>query len=176
MPKRKKLGDLFQIGKPVTISESIGGEVYEDTVWLQKLNSIELDKAFRRANALRARLLTAKTDIESDEYLSMLSEVMSMGDDRDTLINYVLAPERAKSILICEAEHAAEEEWSHENYLQGLRDAWSDGGVKEEFARNPEDPAAKRVILELRRFADGVDVLVEREMSQKRATYEDMPI
>lgn len=174
MPKRKRLGDLFQIGKEITIIEpSRDGDPDQETVWLQKLNSVELEQAWRRANAVRARLLAVKHDTDSDEYFVAVSDALEKDDDE--LVDYLLGPERAKSVIIREAELAADEEWSKDDYLQGLRDAWNDG-LGKRFHQDNEDPDAKRVWMELRRFADGVDALMQSDIDDLRASFEALPV
>lgn len=161
MPKTKKLGDLFVRGVSCTVTDG------EDSVevWIQKLNPLQQDKALRRANGARARVLSVRKKDEDDlDYLSYVHEAEDIiNSGRDDCISYLLSEKLGTIYQAREAELAAEEEWSEENYIQGLRDAWDDG-VSEDYARDPDDPEAKRVFSELKRFAE----IVEKEVKKER--------
>lgn len=168
MPKKRKLLELYQLGREVTITDGNQSE----TVWLQKLSSVDADTAFRRAQGAKSRVLTTKRDPDCDEYRSAWLEAEMLGEDTDLLVDYLLAPERAQVLTAREAELAAEEEWSENDYLQGLRDAWDDG-LKDTYAKNPEDPEASRVFVEMKRFADALDGIVDAEMEGRRKELSD---
>jgi len=167
-----KLADLFVVGKEHTITDPNGRTV---TVWLQKLNTAESDEAFRRAQAARAVVLSAQYDHDSSYYGAALMDVFTLGDTKEALVEFLIGPERAQLAITRDAEMAADEEWSKDNYLQGLRDAW-ENGLSAEFARDPEHEDAARVFGELKRFADAVDAVVEDEVANLRAGYDNMTV
>ena len=159
MPKVKKLGDLFIRGVECTVTD--GDDSVE--VWIQKLNPLQQDKALRRANGARAKVLSVrKRDEEDLDRLSYTHEAEEILEDRDTAIDYLLSEKLGTIYQVREAELAFEKEWSEENYLQGLRDAWEDG-LNDAYAIDQEDEDAQRVFNELKRFAETVEKSVQGE-------------
>ena len=150
-PHNRRLEDLYVVGKFIPFDDGRGDPV---TVWLRKLNPIESTQAVRRANAERSKVRAARHDPESDIYLEVFYEVADIGDIEE-LVEYVALDELNTLTIQTEARLAEEEEWSKEDYLQGLRDAWQ-GGLLEEFLKDSEHPEAKRVFTELQRFDDAV--------------------
>lgn len=174
MAKRKKLVDLYKRSTTVTIGDG------EDTVEVAivKLNDIDTDEVLRKANAARARILADRNNKTSELYLSVWSEVdeFATEDDPSFLVSHVTIQELAKRAESIEAElgGADDSEWAKDDYLQGLRDAW-EGGLKERHVEDPEDPESKKVLAELTRFVDEVNVKVEEEREDLAAVYETMP-
>ena len=159
MPKTKKLGDLFIRGVECTVTDG------EDSVevWIQKLNPLQQDKALRRANGARAKVLSVrKKDADDLDRLSYTHEAEEILEDRDNAIDYLLSEKLGTLYQLREAELAFEKEWSEENYLQGLRDAWEDG-LSDAYAIDQEDEDALRVFNELKRFAEAVEKSVQGE-------------
>lgn len=146
MPVKRRLEDLYVVGKELTIDDGQGGV----KVWLQKLNPVDASNALRRANMARAKVRTVKSDKQSDEYLDMWVEILEW-DDKPALIEYLAAEKIMRIRDRVEAELAAEEEWSEDDYVQGLRDAW-ESGLNERYFIDPDDEEAKRVYAELQRF------------------------
>lgn len=175
--RKRRLGDLFVKGAELKIGDELGSI----TVWVQKLNPVEHEKAFRRANAARARYMTFRQHRESDDFLAILNEVMDM--EEEDLIEFCVTDEMAKRIGAIESRVAEENGWNKEDYLQGLLDAWNgdeEAGVKalsDVFdAGSPEDDdedykEAKRVYDELERFSNEVEHENEKERNDLRASF-----
>lgn len=154
---KRRLEDLYVIGKEVSFDDGSGDVI---TVWLQKLNPVELSTALRRANAARSRVRSVKSDPESDEYQSYWLEVLDF-ETKDSLALY-LSGEKTMSLQEREeAKLAAEEEWAEHDYLQGLKDAWL-GGLADQHQTDPDDETT-RVRDELARFSDTAGVIVTQE-------------
>lgn len=169
MTKRRRLTDLYVTGRELTIDDGQGGE----TVWLQKLNDLDHETALRKAGAARAVVMTHRNEPESDDYKSAYSDMAEL-DNRDFLIDLVTREENVKRLASAEAELAAEDEWSEDGYLQGLHDSWN-GGLKDRYATDPEDPEAKRVFGELKRFSDAVTSAVDEQIDALKAAWADRP-
>jgi hypothetical protein len=171
MPKARRLADLYVVGQMIKIDDGQGDPV---EVWLQKLNPIEQEKAMRQANAARSRFLSIRKNMDSDEYQSLNSQVYDVGD-KQQLIEYLIAPEMGKLAVARESEISEEEEWSKDNYLQGLRDAWEGDddtpGMYERYHTDPEDPEAKAVFEGLKKFTLQVEKSLEGE---KKALIRDL--
>lgn len=168
MPKTKKLGDLFVRGAEVTVDDGDDSV----TVWVQKLNPLQQEKALRRANGARAKVLSVRKLPDDDlEKLSFHYEAQDITEDRESMIDYLLGEKLASIYAVREAELAAQDEWSEDNYIQGLNDAWHDG-LKDDYAVDPEDPEAKRVFGELKRFADKVEEEVQKERDNLAKDYD----
>lgn len=168
MPAKRRLEDLYVVGKELTIDDGQG----EVQVWLQKLNPVDSASALRRANMARAKVRTVRRDKQSDEYLDMWIEVLEW-DDQATLIEYLVAEDLMRVRERVEAELAAEDEWAKDDYLQGLRDAW-ESGLNETYFVNPNDVDAKRVYTELERFAAEAEARGKDDIDAARAKFEAM--
>lgn len=168
--KRRRLADLYRKGREVTFDDGSGEPV---VVWLQKINPVDHETVLRKANAARARLLMYRNDRDSEEWQAAYNEALDFGT-RDMLVEYLIQPELAKRERGVEAELAEEEEWSKDDFIQGLHDAWNDGdnALKYRYAEDPEDPEAKRVFAELKKFADIVNTQLEGIAEQLRRDYE----
>lgn len=165
--KRRRLSDLYVVGKEITFDDGQGAPI---TIWLQKINSVEHDSCMRRAAAARAAHLASRKNKESEEYKAIYGEVTDFAN-RETLIDLIIREELSQRRLRIEAEIGAEAEWSDDEYLQGLYDSWNDG-LKDDYARNPDDPEAKRVFEELKRFTMAVEKAVEGERKALLKDYE----
>lgn len=170
MAKRRRLTDLYVTGKEVVINDDSEDEPI--VVYLQKLNPLESETALRKAGASRSRILAWGKDPDSEEYLAVKSEVWDI-KDRDTLVEYLIQEDLANKYSSAEAELAADEEWSKDNYFQGLRDAW-EGGLADEWASDPENAEAKRVQVELKRFEDTVTERVEKDAEHLRSEWHNI--
>lgn len=171
MQKTPRLGDLYVLGKNVTvIGETPEGEI-EIPVWLQKLNPAEHEKAFIAANSARAVVYALKRqhdlpdEEKSKQFLAIETEVDDLSQEKSALVDLLAMTKTMDLRLRREQELASEEEWAEGNYYQGLVDAWLDG-LQERFNENPEDPEAKRVEAELARFSELVDKRVEKERNR----------
>lgn len=170
MPKTRKLSDLYVVGKEVKVDDGSGDPV---TIWLQKLNPVDHESAMRKANSKRARTLAMKSKHDTPEFEAIMSQVYDL--DTDSLIDYIVMPEIQKFQMAREEEFGAEEEWSKDNYLQGLRDAWNDG-LERKYAEDKEDSEAQRVYAELKRFSDLVVASSEVEEKNLRMSYAAVPV
>lgn len=164
------LADLYVRGRELEVKD-----VDQDltvTVWIQKLNPTRAEKAYRAANAARARVLLSARDEDSDLYVTSKQEVADM--DPDNLFDYIFGEDLANQARSLEAQEADKDEWSKEDRLQGLRDAWA-GGMEIRYAEDPEDPEAKPVFEEMKRFADGVEQQLEDFSKHLRERFNRMP-
>lgn len=162
MTKTRHLSDLYLIGKEEILDDGKG----EIRVWVQKLNGTESELARRKADAQRARLLSLRSQPDSDAYLAAVGEAYD-SIDRDYLVAILLGPEAYKRRQVRQSEVAFEEEWAKDGYLQGLHDVWR-SSLAEEFALDSEDPEALRVFRELSRYNDAVTSRVEADLADHR--------
>lgn len=178
--KKRHLRDLYVRGKLVTISDSpednpeVEGETVDENavqVYVKKLNMHETEQALRAANMVRAATIAASKDPEHTVYKSVLADVLDMPveDMKDFLISLPLA-EKRESV---EAEIAANPEWEEDNVLQGLTDAWREG-LHDKFVKDAEDPEAKPVYEQLKRYSDEVEAVLEREAVALRRDLDDL--
>jgi len=170
--KTRRLTDLFVVGRELTIDDGDGGI----TVYVKKLNPVEMETALRFANSVRAITSSMKEDETSPQLLNMQYEVDDF--DKDGLVEYLVEMTLARRRAAIEAEVAAEEHlpedgrrWSKDDYLQGLQDAWV-GGLWEVRANHPDDEEANRVFSALQEFADEVEKKTEKIREEVTATYE----
>lgn len=167
---KRHLSDLYRIGKEVTLTDGRGEPV---VIWLQKLNQNDAQIALKKANAAKARVMASLRDKESEEYASLAS--IADEYDRDSLIEFLVQAKLAKIEPAREAELAEGDEenneWAKEGYLEGLRQSW-DEGLSQKYAEDPEDPEAKRVFDELKRFAAQLERRLELEGESIRKDYE----
>lgn len=169
MTKKRRLTDLYIVGKELSIDDGSDDPI---VVWIQKLNPIENEYALREANKSRAALLALKKadddDPELDVYWSQLEA--DLASDVNP-VDVFVAREEVKIRAAKEDQVAYEDEWSEDNYLQGLKDAW-EGGLKETYALDNSDPEALRVWNELKRFDALVEEKVQGELRHVRRDYE----
>jgi hypothetical protein len=93
------------------------------------------------------------------------------------LCDYLITDELGEFAQSVEAELAAEEEWAHDGYLQGLRDAWNgtneEPGLKE---KDEDDPERVQCFAELKRFSDRMEPSIEGERQRLIADRKTTPI
>lgn len=169
VPTQRRLEQMYVIGRPLTFDDGKGPV----TVWLQKLNPIQLQQTLRRANAARARVRSVKSAPTSDEYDLIWCEVLDIGDHAD-LVRTLLAETIVSSGMRAEAQLASEEEWADEDYLQGLRDTWSDGMATAHLAEPTEE--SERVFAELKRFEVAVGESTKGEVDAARVELEALDL
>jgi hypothetical protein len=143
---KRTLRDLYVVGKPLKIDDGQGPAI---EVYVRKMNDVRHQEAMRRASAAKARAKSVLKDEASDEYQEILEMIQEFG--REGNITYLIEDFRYGKEAAVEAELAAEDEWSTDGYLEGLRDAWIDG-LDDEYAKDPEHTEAARVFAELKRF------------------------
>lgn len=168
MPKTRRLGDLYVVGKELTIDDGEGAVV----VWVNKLNPVDQEAAVRNANAARARVLAGKKDPENQERLSIESELLEQS--KDELVDFLAADALSNRQDALVAELAAEQEWQDKSYLQGLLDAW-EGGLEDRYNRDPEDEEAKSVFEEMDRWQKILDARLEGEKERLLADFGQRP-
>jgi hypothetical protein len=165
---RRRLSDLWVTGKEIVFDDGGGDPV---TVWMQKLNSIQAQEVGRRADAARARLLVMRNNPDSEEWQAIHGSVIAFsGGDKEPLVEFIANDERPKLFRRNEAMIAAEDRWSKENYLQGLRDSWRDG-FEERYIKaqtGDADPEAEGVFAELKVFADALTEAVDADLEDER--------
>lgn len=171
MPVKRRLEDLYVIGREMSIDDGQGDAV---VVWMQKLNPVELHSVMRAANAARSRVRSVRADKTSDEYMAMWLDVLDW-ERKEDLVEYLIAEQVMHIQERCEAELAAEEEWDKDEYLQGLRDAW-ESGLKDIYAVTPDDPEGKRVLAELTRFSEAAEAAGADDIALARAEMEAQPM
>lgn len=154
---KRTLHDLYVIGETVTIPVPEAQWDKPDTsewitVWVQKLDPLDHDKAVRRGKAARARQRAILADLEGEEYLAIVDMVDQMGVEE--MINVAVAEDDLKLQQSARAEKMIDEdsEWAKDDYLSDLLAEWQDYGMAERYAEDPEDVDAVRVIAELNRF------------------------
>lgn len=171
MVAKRRLGDLWVVGKPLTFDDGKGPV----TVWLQKLNPIEEEEVIRRASAKRAKDLRLAHDHDSEEWKLCESDLLEF-TDRASRVDIAIRDELIGRQMRIEAELSAEEEWAKDGYLQGLVDLWEgtddSPGLKERFLTEPEDPDVVRVKSELDRFNDRAEAEVEKERAALRRDWD----
>lgn len=170
---KRRLEDLFVRGDFETFDDGKGEPI---TVWLQKLSPVEMSSALRRANAARARVRALKNDRESEEFMDLWLEVTEW-ERREDLIEYLLAEPQLRIEERVEAELGVEGEWGEDGYLQGLRDAWANGGRDAHIVdpESPEGVEAGRVLAELTRFSEAATEIAAPDIAAARAELEAKP-
>lgn len=175
--KRRRLGDLYVLGKPLTLDDGNGPV----DVWLQKINPVEHEDSLRRAGQARAVHLSYVRDKTSDMFISAAQDTRDFAS-HDSLVATAISRNLVDFMNRTEAEIAAEEEWSKDDYLQALVDRWQgdelndDLGLKAVFAKHPEDPEAKRVHDELARYEAQVEKIVAPERERLLEDWKDAPL
>lgn len=170
--RRRRLGDLYVLGRDVTISDGRGDAV---TIWLNKLNEVDRDAVLRRANAAKARYLIEARNEQSELYQAAWAQILDF-DDRRALVSVIIADEVIKFRRSVEAELGDDKEtWGKDGYLQGLVDAWfgdtTNEGLKSIHIDQPEDPEVVRVLDELNRFSEEVTARVSMEADRLEADW-----
>lgn len=166
MSNKRKLSDLYVVGKELVLDDGKGEPI---TVWIQKLNPIEHERAMRRAGSARSRVLSGKDSIETEIATDEAAEY-----GRDGWIEYLASDALGRRMGVIEAELAAEEEWSKDNYLQGLKDQW-ETDAQQVLIDDPEDPQALNVREQLKRFTDEVQKRIDGEREQYIKDFEAKP-
>jgi hypothetical protein len=155
MPLTRKLSDLFITGRELEIDDGHGAV----KVYIRKISPVDAQAAYRAANAAKAVALTAKTDPDDLTFQIVRERTEKM--QKDEIVEQLVELEVQKKRLIIEAELEAEEEWSKDDYIQGLHDAW-EGGLKKKHFTDP-DEETKHVFDEMKRFDAELEKRVERE-------------
>jgi hypothetical protein len=161
---KRRLTDLWVVGRELTLDDGEGDPV---TIWLQKINAIDSAEATRRCDAARARLLAAKRE-DDDEWRSVVNTVREYANGANSrLVDFLLLEKHGDIQQSVEARLSNEEEWSKDNYIQGLYDAWREG-LERRWLTDHDDEEASRCKAELDRFTAQVTADVESEVELLR--------
>jgi hypothetical protein len=169
---KRRLTDLWVTGRELSLDDGSGEAV---VVWIQKLNPVDAAETNRRCDAVRATVLAMRHDHDSTGYQAVRASVLDFGDDADRIADILLGEDRARTTTATEARLANEEEWSKDNYLQGLRDAWQDG-LEKRWLTDKSDVEAVRVYDEMHRFASLVADTVDAEIAVLREVMMARPL
>jgi len=190
MSKRRRLSDLYVVGKHVKINDESGGDPVE--IWIQKLNPVEHENALRRASVERAKYLAVVADHESEIWQATWADIHELAPTREQLLSIVLQDDLAKARQRIEAELADEDEWKEEDRLQSLVDAWQGTSTATEdhnaegereplqnaFLRGKTDPDYERaaaVHKELEKFSQQAEHAWNGERDRLFADHRDVP-
>lgn len=89
---------------------------------------------------------------------------------REDWIEFLAGNEAAKLFSQIEDEIGAEDEWSKDDYLQGLLDAW-EGGVKDQHFIEPTEES-ERIFGEMQRFNEQVQKRIDGEKDRFAKDFE----
>lgn len=173
-PKRRRLTDLYVVGKEVEFDDGVEGEE-PIKVWLSKISPLENRDSADTASSVRAKILALKHAPDADQRLLSVyrEQLEDLGvQDRDSMIEFLIAPKVQEAFLSAEARLAEEEAWSKDEYIKSLQNAWNDG-LADKYAINDEDEDALRVYKELKRFTELVIAEAEDEKENLAAEHEN---
>lgn len=177
-PRRRRLSDLYVTGTLITLTGPVGdgSETASEDVWVSKISPVEQKESADRASGARAAILAIKHLDDDHEkklpYWDQLDELVA--DDRNTLINFLIAEKVSKAELSAEARLGAEGKWAENDYLSSLQEAWNDG-LRDRYLATPDDEEASRVFNELKRFSDEVTESVKEEREDLVSSYDGIP-
>lgn len=167
MAKRRRLNDLYIVGKEVTVDDGSGDPI---TVYLRKINQVDQEEAVRRSNAARSKILASQKSPDDLFCESLRYQVQAL--DRDTILDNLAATQVIDQIASIESEVAHEDEWAKDEYLQGLQDAWADGTMAK-YVEHPEDEEAKHVFDELTRYNTLVQERVLKVQADTKESFDE---
>jgi hypothetical protein len=172
-PKRRRLSDLYVVGREMEFTDGADGEE-PVKIWLSKISPIEQRDAADQATKVRAKILSIKNSpYASNERLLYQDQFNDLGlGTREDVVAFVAGSKIQEAMTSNEHRIASEDAWSEGNYLKSLQDAWNDG-LSESWIKDPEgDPEAARVYSELKRFAEEVDFATQEEKENIIAEYD----
>lgn len=171
-PKRRKLSDLYVVGKELTFDDGSGEDAV--SVWVSKISPIEQRNAVDAAAAERARVLLYKKLPEEDPIRLRFQDQLNEMDgfNREVLVGFLISSKLYEAELSAESRLGAEEPWSKDDYLKGLQDLWLNE-MQDRYMENEEDEEALRVYTELKKFADEVKEAIAEDESVLRVQYEE---
>jgi hypothetical protein len=168
---KKRLTDLYVVGKHFVVNDLSGDDPIE--IWLQKLNPVDHDACVKAANAARARILVLQQTPECDEVKAIEAELYDMvGMSRELMCDYLVIQRLMEFEEVKAAELASVEEWSKDDYLEGMLDLW-EKELKFAWAQDKEHVEAGRVFSEMQRFQALVDESVTTERARLLRDYTD---
>ena len=171
-PVRRRLTDLYSFGRDETFSDGQG----DVTVYLSKLSPLEMKRSAEKANASRASMLALKhLPNDHEDRLPYVDKVEDLElNDRDRLIDFLVAPKVQESFQSHLAQIASEDKWSKDDYLLSLQDVWNDG-IKDTYALDPDNVEAKRVFNALTEYSEAVDSAVAADRDDYVNDLNDLP-
>lgn len=153
-PKRRRLGDLYMVGKTLELNDNTGDDPIE--VYLQKISPIEQRDAADYGTKARASILSMK-NAPIDEKVLYEDQLGDMGlESREDFIDFLASSRIDELRLSAEQRIAAEDEWAKDDYLNSLQQAWNDS-VRDTWIASDDDAEANRIYEELKRYTDEVD-------------------
>lgn len=171
MTKKRRLSDLYVVGKEVEVEDPNGGDPI--VVWIQKLSPVQHEAVLRDSGAARAPILALKHLPFGHEDLAPYESELEESLRHLSIVDVLAAKKEGAVRAAKEDEVAALDEWADENYLQSLTDAW-EADLMVEWAKDNEHVEAARVHDELERFNALVDKKTEADMRHVRKDYERM--
>jgi hypothetical protein len=173
-PTRRRLTDLYVVGREVSF-EIPGMEDEEPlVVWLSKLSPIQQRDAADSATSARAKLLALKNDPDSNprQVAVIREQLEDLGvKERDAMIEFLISPKVQEAFAANEARIGSEGKWAKDDYLTSLQKAWNDG-LSEKYATNEDDEDAKRVYDELLKFTEEVREATEEDREDIKLEFE----
>ena len=164
-PTRRRLTDLYVVGKELSFNDVQDEDGEPIKVWLSKLSPVQQRDAADNATGARAKLLALKQNPDSDprQVAVFVEQLEDLGvKDRESKIEFLMAPKLAEARASAEARIGSEGKWAEDDYLNALQKAWNDG-LNEKFATNSDDEEAKRVYDELVKFTEEVNDAVDED-------------
>jgi hypothetical protein len=154
-PVKRRLSDLFVTGEEVVFDDGDGDAL---TVWVQKLTPAETQLAVERSRPSKTKIISIKK-LPDDHHLKLryLDELESAGfEEKIDFIKFLIRSKLDEARISAQERVAAEEEWSKDDYLVGLQEAWNEELQAKWVDSGDEDDDANRVYNELKRYTDQV--------------------
>lgn len=170
---RRRLTDLYQRGKTLNLNDDSDEDPIE--IYISKLNDLEQKQALEKAGGNRARhlaMLHNKNDEGRNFYVEQLTAFEATSPE--SLISLIIQPKFLEEEASVEKRIAAEDEWTQNGYLESLNEAWL-SGMEEQYKKDPEDPDAKRIFDELKRYTEQVEEELQSIRSDMIKSYENRP-
>ena len=171
---RKKLDDLFRVGKEYDIAPDGASEPF--MVYVRKLGPTQQTTSARQANSARMEFYLDARNEESGYHRTLVAQVAEI--DLENKIRQLAMTEIAEDRQKLEQEISGRPEWSEDGKLQTLVDMWEDGLMKDWLMGEEErSEESVRVFEEMKKFTDEVDqrlqALLDIEMKKIEEKGED---
>ena len=152
-PKRKKLSDLFVTGTEVEFRD---GSDNPPKVWIQKLTPHETQEAADKARPEKMKILSIRKLPDDDPAkLRYIDEVETSLESKEDMMNFIISDKLEKAAISAQEEVASRDQWSKDDYLDGLQEAWREE-LKDRYFEDPEDEEASRVYEQLQKYTEEV--------------------
>jgi hypothetical protein len=163
-PKKRRLGDLYQVGVDVVIDDGSGEEPIE--LYMRKPNPFEHEEALRDGNAARARMTLKMRDPKTDEYDILKADVEAIGNKRKQC-EFLVGERTPEFTSRAYQRVSTRDEWSEDGLIDALQDNINEFADREdEMTEESEDwEDFLRVKEQVERFNKQVDneVAIVRE-------------